>query len=178
MDFEVFRQVITAGKLLLADNALVGFYARVGTAVSGELIRPGEPARIQKQDVICWSNTTFKKRTTKLMNSSFLIWGKIHIFYSYAEQKCYFYCRYNSGEENAFICNCLQLFFIFILMSVSQEWHINKYMYVEMIFSFDSTAINVELDPKNMESIISWFLFHGIILLNVRSMYCYFWIIF
>lgn len=52
MDFEVFRQVITAGKLLLADNALVRFYARVGTAMTGELIRPGEPARIGNQDVI------------------------------------------------------------------------------------------------------------------------------
>lgn len=45
--------MIAAGKRLLADNALVGFYARVGTAVSGELIGSGEPARIQKQDVIC-----------------------------------------------------------------------------------------------------------------------------
>lgn len=52
MDFEVFRQVITAGKLLLADNALVRLYARVGTAMTGELIRPGEPARIGNQDVI------------------------------------------------------------------------------------------------------------------------------
>lgn len=52
MDFEVFRQVITAGKLLLTDNALVRLYARVGTAMTGELIRPGEPARIGDQDVI------------------------------------------------------------------------------------------------------------------------------
>lgn len=52
MDFEVFRQVITAGKLLLADNALVRLYTRMGTAMAGELIRPGEPARIENQDVI------------------------------------------------------------------------------------------------------------------------------
>lgn len=45
--------MIAAGKLLLADNALVGFYARVGTAVSVELIGSGEPAKIRKQDVIC-----------------------------------------------------------------------------------------------------------------------------
>ncbi|MED6279872.1 hypothetical protein CHARACLAT_005160 [Characodon lateralis] len=44
MNFEVFRQVITAGKLLLADNALVWLYPRVGAAVSGKLVRPGEPA--------------------------------------------------------------------------------------------------------------------------------------
>lgn len=62
VDFEVFWQMIAAGKLLLADNALVGFYARVGTAVSGELIGSGEPARIRKQDVICWIITTFKKK--------------------------------------------------------------------------------------------------------------------
>lgn len=47
VDFEVLRQVIAAGKLLLADDALVGLDARVGPAVSGELVGPGEPAGIR-----------------------------------------------------------------------------------------------------------------------------------
>lgn len=36
VDFEVFRQVIAAGELLLADDALVRFHSRVGAAVSGD----------------------------------------------------------------------------------------------------------------------------------------------
>lgn len=43
MDFEVFRQVIAAGKLLLTDDALVRFYSRVGAPMSGQLIGPGKP---------------------------------------------------------------------------------------------------------------------------------------
>lgn len=41
----MFRQVIAAGELLLADDALVRFHSRVGAAVSGELVGPRKPAR-------------------------------------------------------------------------------------------------------------------------------------
>lgn len=40
VDFEVFRQVIAAGKLLLADDALVWLHSGVGAAVSGQLVGP------------------------------------------------------------------------------------------------------------------------------------------
>lgn len=40
----MFRQVIAAGKLLFADDALVWLHSGVGAAVAGQLIRPGEPA--------------------------------------------------------------------------------------------------------------------------------------
>ncbi len=53
MDFEVFRQVIAAGKLLLADDALVWFHSGVGASVTGQLIRPGEPAGRETQDFSC-----------------------------------------------------------------------------------------------------------------------------
>lgn len=43
VDFEVFGQVITAGKLLLADDALVWFHSGVGATVSGQLVRSREP---------------------------------------------------------------------------------------------------------------------------------------
>ena len=43
VDFEVFRQVIAAGKLLLAHDALVRLHPRMGAAVSGQLVGPGEP---------------------------------------------------------------------------------------------------------------------------------------
>lgn len=44
MDFEVLGQVIAAGKLLLADDALVRLDPGVGAAVAGQLVRAGEPA--------------------------------------------------------------------------------------------------------------------------------------
>ena len=43
VDFEVFRQVIAAGELLLADDALVRLHSGVGAPVSGQLVGPGEP---------------------------------------------------------------------------------------------------------------------------------------
>lgn len=43
VDFEVFRQVIAAGKFLLADDALVRFHSGVGAPVSGQLVGAGEP---------------------------------------------------------------------------------------------------------------------------------------
>ena len=48
----MFRQVIASGKLLLADDALVWFHPGVGAAVSGQLVRPGEPGGKETQDVI------------------------------------------------------------------------------------------------------------------------------
>ena len=44
MYFDVFGQVVAAGKLLLAHGALVGLDPRVRAAVARELVRPGEPA--------------------------------------------------------------------------------------------------------------------------------------
>lgn len=52
VDFEVFGQVIAAGKLLFADDALVWFHSRVGAPVSGELVRPREPVRSKTENVI------------------------------------------------------------------------------------------------------------------------------
>lgn len=43
MDFDVFGQVVAAGKLLLAHLALVWLDTRVGPPMSGQLVRPGEP---------------------------------------------------------------------------------------------------------------------------------------
>lgn len=42
MDFDVFGQVIAAGKFLLAHGTLVGLNSRVRPAVSRQLVRPGE----------------------------------------------------------------------------------------------------------------------------------------
>lgn len=44
VDFEVFGQVIAAGKLLLADDALVWLHSGVGATVAGQLVRAGESA--------------------------------------------------------------------------------------------------------------------------------------
>lgn len=45
VDFDVFWQVVTAGKLLLTYKTLVGLDPRVGPAVSRQLIRPWKPGR-------------------------------------------------------------------------------------------------------------------------------------
>ncbi len=45
MDFDVFGQVIAAGKFLLTDRALVGLNSRVRPAMPWQLVRPGESAR-------------------------------------------------------------------------------------------------------------------------------------
>lgn len=44
MDLEVLGEVIAAGKLLLADDALVRLDSGVGATVAGQLVRAGEPA--------------------------------------------------------------------------------------------------------------------------------------
>lgn len=50
----MFGQVIAAGELLLADDALVWLDPRVGTAVAGELVRAGEPAgKGQTTSLVC-----------------------------------------------------------------------------------------------------------------------------
>lgn len=43
VDLCVFGQVIAAGELLLTQRTLVRLDARVGAAVTGQLIGPGEP---------------------------------------------------------------------------------------------------------------------------------------
>lgn len=49
----MFRQVIAAGKLLLADDALVRLHSGVGAPVSGQLVGPGEPGeKGRTRDVI------------------------------------------------------------------------------------------------------------------------------
>lgn len=45
VDFDVFGQVVAAGKLLLAHLTLVRFDTRVGPPVSGQLVRSGKPER-------------------------------------------------------------------------------------------------------------------------------------
>lgn len=45
VDFDVFGQVVTAGKLLLTHLALVRLDTRVGPPMSGQLVRPGEPGK-------------------------------------------------------------------------------------------------------------------------------------
>lgn len=42
MDFDVFGQVIAAGKFLLAHGTLVRLNSRVRPAVTRQLVRPGE----------------------------------------------------------------------------------------------------------------------------------------
>ena len=49
VDFDVFWQVVAAGKLLLTDRTLVGFDPWVGAPVSGQLIRPGKPGRKKRR---------------------------------------------------------------------------------------------------------------------------------
>lgn len=45
MDFDVFWQMVAAGKLLLAHWTLVGFDPRVGPPVSGQFVWAGKPVR-------------------------------------------------------------------------------------------------------------------------------------
>lgn len=73
MDFEVFGQVIAAGKLLFADDALVWFHSRVGAPVSGQLVGPGKPERRRGRSVLV-SDTGDDLRhnlTTCILNLTF-----------------------------------------------------------------------------------------------------------
>lgn len=48
MDLGVFGEVVAAGKLFLAQGALIGFDAGMRAAVTGQLIRPGEPGTTEQ----------------------------------------------------------------------------------------------------------------------------------
>lgn len=49
MNLGMFGQVVTAGKLLLAERTLVGLDARVRAAVAGQLVRAREPWRTRQE---------------------------------------------------------------------------------------------------------------------------------
>lgn len=78
VDFEVFRQVIAAGKLLLAHDALVWFHSGVGAAVSGELVGPGEPAGKKSQDVNM-NIKHVKQQTSLLLITSNVLYSLINL---------------------------------------------------------------------------------------------------
>ena len=75
MDFDVFWQVVTAGKLLLTYRTLVGFDPRVGPPVPRKLIRPWKPGRKKKRCLIFDKQTESKSRGHEL-----------RIWWSYTQQ--------------------------------------------------------------------------------------------
>lgn len=54
MDLGVFGEVVAAGKLFLAQGALIGFDAGMRAAVTGQLIRPGEPPSTVRPATCVW----------------------------------------------------------------------------------------------------------------------------